>query len=536
MKLLISAAVLLLLMVPRSYGCATADLIQLLHDNGGAVSALQGRPEMQRDWASPYGIFRIHFDIIGDRAVYHPEEDIDPPDGVPDYVNRVADYLALAYDSLIVSLGFDPPPSDGQNGGDQLYDIYLTDYSGLTTPEEQSDQYPGRPAYTSFIQIGHDLRIPPYGDDPYPYLKATCAHEFFHAIEFAYRTYSEDVTPWWFEACANWAEEKVFDDLNYVYFSLPYYLSYPFESLYQTNGQFVYGAWLVPEYLEERQGTSFIIGCWEKFAQFDFAIEALEYTFIEHNLDYNNEYCLHVIWNYFTGPNYHPGFYSEAALFNTTVRVARIHDSYPVDWVGQPDPLQNLSSDYIVFQRQSFSKGSLIIEYLNPTDDRQIVCLAIVRSSGRVQIIIRPGENRAITTFQIPEIGGIDKVVLAPVWAFEGSPRQGSTLYEYMAYIDTAAISVTEDIEPAKDYSLTSAYPNPFNGAVTISFNAPRSEVYNLYIYDIMGRLIHCENNVAKIGSNSINWATPANLSSGMLFYVIDFQTKKLYGKMSLLK
>ena len=89
---------------------------------------------MQHNWATLDGIFRIHYDTEGPRAVYHPEEDNDPPDGIPDYVNRLSEFLHDSYHVFIVELGYDLPPSDGEDGGDSLYDIYITEVPALTSP------------------------------------------------------------------------------------------------------------------------------------------------------------------------------------------------------------------------------------------------------------------------------------------------------------------------------------------------------------------------------------------------------------------
>ena len=538
MKTITSLLLAVLAAVPASRGCQTADLIAALNSNGGnPPPIILGRPLAQIDWATPDGRFRIHFDITGEKAVYHAEEDVAPADGIPDYVNRTADFLALAYDSLVLGLGFDPPPSDGEEGGDPLYDIYLTDVLGLTTPEYPSDQYPGRPAYTSYIQLGHDMRIWRYPDDPYPFLKASAAHEFFHAVEFAYRAFSEDITPWWFESCANWAEEKVFDDLNDVYYYLSNYLASPHESLYRTNGPFIYGAWLFPEYLDERFGDDIIKICWEKFASFDFSIDAVSVALTQIGADFNSEYGVHVIWDYFTGSNYQPGFYSEAAEFDTTVFVARTHYSLPVDWVSQPVRPENLGSSYIVFRHSDYAKGSLVIEYINPTENSQAVGIAVVIPGAPVEYQIYDVDSGIPSTFTIPEFARTEKVVMMPVWLYEGEPRDGATAYSYRAYLDSAITAVAgDDSGRPLQYSLKSAYPNPFNSSIVISFDSPFSESYAFRVYDLSGRLLYGREGVSRPGTNMITWHASDGIASGLLFYSIDFAGARLDGKMSFLK
>ena len=191
------------LMFGYSFGCETANLIsRLSHTGPNDPPIILIRPTNQYSWEAPGGKFMIHYDTEGPLAVFEADVDVDPIDGIPDYVNRTADYLNAAYSVYIDELGFDPPPDDDDGTDSPLYDVYLTDVPALTTPESRSYQYPGREAYTSYIQLGHDLRTPHYPDDPLPFLKTSAAHEFFHAVQFAYRVYSSDPSTWWFEACA----------------------------------------------------------------------------------------------------------------------------------------------------------------------------------------------------------------------------------------------------------------------------------------------------------------------------------------------
>jgi len=536
MKLILTIVAAMLIFAGKSYACLTAELIEKLSRLGDAnAGILEGRPQNQYNWITPDGRFRIHYDLIGENAVYHSGEDFNPVDGIPDYVNRTADYLSLAYDSLIIGIGFDPPPSDGGEGGDSRYDVYLTQVPGLTTPENPSLQYPGRPAYTSFMQLGHDLRNQRYPDDPYPYLMAMASHEFSHAIQFAYRAYSSDYTAWWFESCANWAEEKVFDDVNDVYFYLPFYLSYPERSLYKT-GSIIYGAWLLPEFLDERYDPQLLVECWEKFSGFDFSVTAIDYALHERGNELSYEYCLHAAWNYFTGPNYLDGFYQEGAWFNTTVGVAMTHYEYPIDWSAGPLPLENMASSYIEFRRADFGKNNLVIEYYNSTDDRHMVALSIVNGDGSVQLTIHEIDNGIPSRFIIEDFVRTKKVIMTPVWLFERNSENEFTNYMYHAYLDSLTSVEDSNPQPIANYYLIGAYPNPFNGAVSLSFDTPAGEPYSFSVYDIAGRKLSNNFGSSVGGHNIINWTPPNDLASGVLFYVINFHNRSLSGKMSLLK
>jgi len=518
-----------------AYACATSDLIasKAFLDSGGVILS---RPEMQYKWATPDGIFFIHYDIDGPMAVYHPNEDVNPPDGIPDYVNRCAEFLHISHDVIINGLGFDPPPQDGDQGGDSKYDIYLTNVPALTTPESPSDEYPGRPAYSSYIQLGHDMRIPRYPDNPYPFLQVSAAHEYFHAVEFAYRAYSADVTPWWFESCAVWIEEVVFDDVNDGYYQLPDYLHSLHKSLYLTSGAFLYGAWLYPEFLNEVYGPSLIKECWEKFAAFDFAVDAVDLAFDDFGIDFNTEYCHHIIWNYFTDYNYRPGFYEEGNMFGQTVIVASTHSEYPVPWTEQPVEQQNLSGTYIEFLRPQISRGSLVLEYHNPTNDQQYLGIAIMFSDGQVEYEIHKIDNMITPAFYIPDFANCDKVIMTPVWGYEGYIDDSTTLYSYRAYIDSASTSVVANDDRLPRFELTGAYPNPFNGSVSFSFISPVEEYFKIMIYDTVGRLVMTESGASVRGLNSVRLDFPDYLAGGVFFYSIQAEKRSLDGKILYLK
>jgi hypothetical protein len=517
----------------QSQACATSDLIQGL---GDGYRTILTRPEMQHTWGTPDGFFLIHYDTEGERAVYHPDEDENPVDGVPDYVNRLGEFLQRSFGVIIVEMGYDPPPSDEGLGGDDRYDVYITDVPALTTPEFPSDQYPGRPAYSSYIQLGYDMRSPRYPDDPYPLLKVSTAHEFFHATQFAYRAFSSDIVAWWFECTACWAEEMVFDDINDVYFRIEHYLPFLHQSLYQTESPFIYGAWLFPEYLFEKIGPWVIRMSWEKFASSDLAMEAITSAFRESGLDFRVEYCNHIIWNYFTGPNYHQGFYQEAADFEATVNLARVHYSYPVTWSDNPLDQENVSGAFIEFHKPQVTKGSLIVDYLNPTDDIHSLSVAVIRFPSVVETFVYPTESHEITTITVPDIVQCEKVIVMPVWCYEGRPRTGTTRYSYRAKIDSSQTPVAEgEVSPA-EFELRGLYPNPFNSSVIIEFSSPDDGQFQLRVFDIRGRLVFVDEKPCRAGMNRYGWSAPAEMAGGVYFFQVVSNSYKGSGKMIYLK
>ncbi len=109
-------------------------------------------------------------------------------------------------------LGYRPPATDGARGGSAQFDVYLSQLAddglyGFCAPEEK---VPGqRFVYSGYCVLDNDFVEFPRG--PLPSLQVTAAHEFFHAIQFAYDA-TED--RWFMEATATWAEERYADDID----------------------------------------------------------------------------------------------------------------------------------------------------------------------------------------------------------------------------------------------------------------------------------------------------------------------------------
>ncbi len=168
--------------------------------------------------------FRVWYDTTGSDAV--EDIDIDPANGMPDYVEKTAGYLEHAWQVECVELGFREPLPDSQTyasidpfedvGGDNRWDAYLTNLSGgfygATIPDRSIDSA-GHQYTTGYMKINGNMRsLYGYEDDPYPALAVTCAHEFQHMIQFHYRHGNDFV--WQMEATATFMEEYVYDEVN----------------------------------------------------------------------------------------------------------------------------------------------------------------------------------------------------------------------------------------------------------------------------------------------------------------------------------
>jgi hypothetical protein len=180
------------------------------------------------------------------------------------YVSSTADAATPAYVNAVLSVmnnvagkyaaaGYRPPVGDGTaGGGTNLFDVYLADLGsrglyGYCTTDQRVAGHVTAPAYCVL-----DNNYAEYGPVPGPLanLQVTAAHEYFHAVQFAYDVNEET---WLLEATATWAEDEIYDDINDNRQYLkggP--LGQPAQSMDYRRGLAPYGAWIFFKYLSER--------------------------------------------------------------------------------------------------------------------------------------------------------------------------------------------------------------------------------------------------------------------------------------------
>lgn len=211
----------------------------------------------------------VHWTDKGEHAV--PPDDSDGDD-VPDQVERTLAAIATSWASIVGNLGFRKPLPDGRspvNGGDNRLDVYLADtgradLSGYTSSDDprlsDGSSYRFRDV-SAFIVLDNDYRPGQFaGSTPAGHLRVAAAHEFFHAVQFAY-DFRDD--QWMTEGTAAWVEDRVFDDVNlnrqYLQHSP---LAAPLTPLDFGRRGHQYGSWVFFRYLAERFGPKIIAKIW----------------------------------------------------------------------------------------------------------------------------------------------------------------------------------------------------------------------------------------------------------------------------------
>jgi hypothetical protein len=209
-----------------------------------------------------------------------PDRDEDD-NGRPDQVDRTIQTLRRVWQTEIGELDYRAPRPDrgplagqGPNPGLDMYLVDVGDegfYGYCTTdPRKGGSQRLRAHAYCVLDDDFAPRQFSP-GVFGLPALRVTAAHEFFHAVQFAYEYSRRD--QWFKEGTAVWIEDEVFDDINahYAYLSdSPFHQpEIPLDAFGRPDdgGGFEYGAWIFWRFLSEYFGDRGVIReVWEQAA------------------------------------------------------------------------------------------------------------------------------------------------------------------------------------------------------------------------------------------------------------------------------
>jgi hypothetical protein len=351
------------------------------------LESLQARPSPD---SLPYSLasdnFIIHYSLTGGNAPYQVNIDINPEDGVPDYVNRVSETFEHVWQIEIDSLGYTPPPSDRGRGGDDRYDIYLENlgfgYFGFTNPEETVQVYR---AY-SFIELENDFQeSPTYRSNPIAAVQVTAAHEFFHAVQFGYDAYEFDYDdpdnpttykPWWLEASSTWMEDIVYDDVNDYLGYLHFFYKYIWMSLttFSYGGDVrafhPYACCVWPIYMTEKYDDPNIMReIWEDCGavQGYNTLTATDAALRERGSNIGEAFQEFSVWNFHAGEFADQNrFYSEGSSFPEPETTLFINDLQNHSQVNIPDTIkfpEQYATNFIIIEPSSQLDGGVQVQF-----------------------------------------------------------------------------------------------------------------------------------------------------------------------------
>lgn len=225
------------------------------------------------------------------------------------FVKQTMSVMRNVYSKYTQS-GFRRPVRDG----DKYVDVYLRDIAsqglyGYCTSETSARKAP------AYCVLDNDYAKSQYPmHTPSENLKVTAAHEFFHAVQFAYDA-AEDL--WLMEATATWAEERLYDGINDNRQYLPYgQLRRPGTPLDTSASPNVYGNWIFFGFLTAqfpgRQGVmpKIVHDIWRR-AESTYSIKAVNDAVRARNGNFSRVYAK------FNAINQHPknSMYTEGGAY-----------------------------------------------------------------------------------------------------------------------------------------------------------------------------------------------------------------------------
>lgn len=116
------------------------------------------------------------------------------------------DTMEAVFAAEIGTLGYREPLNDSDGKTDVFLDQLGNEgYYGFCTTES------GQATSTAWCGLDNDFAVNEFGAPPLNSLRVTAAHEFFHAVQFAYDSFESD---WFMEGTAVWMEDQVYPTIN----------------------------------------------------------------------------------------------------------------------------------------------------------------------------------------------------------------------------------------------------------------------------------------------------------------------------------
>ena len=473
------------------------------------INSIMSRPFTETSLVSPSGYFRIHYDASGTSAPAYDE-------ALSAYDNAmlVAEAFDSAYSFEVNHLDFFTPPSDNGAGGDNLYDVYITNlpsYYGLTSPDSEL----GNNRVTSFINIDNNYVGSIYTTNGIYAMRVTAAHEFHHAIQFGYIYRESDI--YFMEMTSTSMEEFVYDDINDYYGYLPHYFNNTSKAFtrFGTGDGYDMAIWNI--FLADTLGIDIIRKQWELMPSMN-AVEAIQQSLNDKNTSFFDMMNLFGIWCYYTGYRAQEGkYFKEAASYPVVKPMSSVSFNSSSKSVSLNCP--PLSNTYVTFVSTDANPDSLTIALSN---------------SNYKAALNTPGNTYSIeyTLFN---------------YAADGATKLNNNYYcsyapqnEYWSTAEMLPGNVVKDGYYLPD-NISFAFPSPFiydkNSFIYLPVKAVAYENTYLNVYSSDMNLVYSALMEIKnlYGQNLVQWNVKDNsgkeLPSGVYIYALRTGDNNSSGK-----
>ena len=436
---------------------------------------------------SPGGHFRIWYVTSTDDA---PELVYSYGDTIPDWIHLCAEVLDHVRTVEVDSFGYRPPPADGSwyqeedYGGDERYDVYIENLNrhyvyGYTQSEYYVQGETPR-ASTSYLVMDDDYAgiYPTAGAEG---LKVTAAHEFFHAIQFAYDTLEDR---FFMEISSTWMEDMVYDEVNDYYYYIDNsgsIFNRPEKSLTTFNGIFEYSACVWNHYLTQRHDADLVRQIWEGCVR-DAVLNATEEALHARGSGLSEALQEFAVWNVFTGSLADTvQFYPEGHHYpGVRIPTAQVHSQWPIEVASVSLAPEPMGASYVRFARPDGHIGLAVEVSGDPSVSWRASLLGAGPSHRVLPMAIDGfGRGEGLLTDWNDDVSAV--LVMTP-FSFTTSPVS----YGYQARADS-----TMPPPPVAVTSLGQNYPNPASGERTvIPFTLAGESQVTLRILTLDGRLV----------------------------------------------
>lgn len=464
-----------------------------------ALKKILARPQLPLSFIDSTGRFKVHYAINGNDSVSIVDDD---NNGIPDYVEKVATAFQRSYEIEVSNLGYREAPDDLGIAGIE-YDVYIQALSpglyGFTSADSDIAKTPQE----NYIVMDNDFNNghATMGIDG---ARVTAAHEYFHAIQFGYRSpFVNSGEVFYYELCSVWMEDVVYDDIN-DYFQ---YLSGYFErgniSFNETHN-FNLGEAVWNHFLEKKFGERTLLRrTWEIMESTLPVMEAIDRSLQEKGSSFVDEFAELAVWNYFTGDRADSIQFYEEGVAYPSVRIA---GDFQLD-LEESVSDSNRSLTFRHYRFTMLNSGGLAISGNVDNPERWKFAA----------IIIQPGNAVDFHIFDISKgrtLGFIPRsseIVVVPIniQILDGSDisllRQSFSKFDFKIQ--------TVPVDPSQEQGITGIYPNPFllkqHGQMHFEFTPVNSEEFMVQIFTADGRVIRTVDRIDGSGvltSLSFNW------------------------------
>ncbi|MCC5945202.1 MAG: T9SS type A sorting domain-containing protein [Bernardetiaceae bacterium] len=472
------------------------------------MEAFEDRPDYLSEFYDTPN-FRFHYDTRGEDAVDPTDND---RNGIPDYIDQMAESFEFSFNKQINEMGYVKPPSDGNAGGSPAYDVYvyaIGDFYGFVMPETIVGNNPNSPeretsAATSWMGMRNNYRGFPGTE--LESIQVTAAHEYHHSIQMGYKAdlRGEDPSVFIAEATAVWMEDKVYPGIDDNFQYLPEIFLAPDVALnlnyrderapeFDEFENYWYGTWILSQYLDERYGEVVLRRMWENMRNQDEMV-ALRAALQAQGVKLEDAYHDFLVANLLLFNNtsnstfsYRRGADYAAALSRDRINTMRIEgrlnfSGQNVTWRSDADGnrrLMRLGADYFSVNTSNNFRATL-----SPMGGG---------SSMSLQVVVFNNNTRAARRLQRDVTGGsaaIDVTLAAGETAFliVARPEFATTSAASAQYTITLSNSEGGDDDGGGDGNVTGLDRLADSESLTIGPN-PASNVLQIF-YALQGQNI----------------------------------------------